>query len=192
MDVRVLQTGVGRDAVVEATRSEARAISETAGAATLILAGVCGGLRPCPDVPRIARVIDERGREWRTQAPDGVTLIGVDRVISSPRDKRELAERTGAAIVDMESHAFIAECERLGARWHVIRGVSDTPEETLPGEVLGWIDAAGNTRYGRAAGDLIRRPRLIRPIASVLRRSARVLPLVGEEVARVVMEVQRG
>ncbi len=181
----VLQTGVGASAVAEAVKNNA------ARGARLILAGACGGLRDCPDVPRIARVIDEHGHQWRTEAPDGVTLIGVDRVISTPAAKRELAERTGASIVDMESHAFIAECERAGLKWRIVRGVSDTPAETLPDEVLGWIDSAGDTRYGRAALDLVRRPRLVGPIVSVLRRSSRVLPLVGEEVVRIVREELR-
>lgn len=119
----------------------------------------------------------------------GVTLIGVDEIIATPMDKARLAERTGASIVDMECHAFIDACERLAREraidvyWSIVRGVSDTPDETLPAEVLNWIDADGNTRTLRAVRDLALRPRLVPHMVDVLRRSNRVLPLVGKRVA---------
>lgn len=187
-DVRVVQTGIGKDAVVAAVAR----VAADSGGARVILAGACGGLKEVGDVPRIGRVIDEHGHTWST-GDDGdgaVTLIGVDRVVSSPGDKQRLAESTGASIVDMESHGFIAACERAGLRWAIVRGVSDTPEETLPGEVLNWIDAAGNTRSGRAAWDLLRKPRLIGHIVPVIRRSNRVLPQVGRRVVEMVARAE--
>lgn len=206
-DVCVRQTGIGKAAVVAAVRHiamngrTAAAPSESgsqrtkdATARLVILAGACGGLREVGDVPRIGRVIDEHGHAWST-GDDGdgaVTLIGVDRVVSSPGDKQRLADSTGAAIVDMESHAFIAACEQAGLRWAIVRGVSDTPDETLPGEVLNWIDAAGNTRNGRAAWDLFRKPRLISHIVPVIRRSNRVLPQVGRRVVELIGQEGRG
>lgn len=143
----------------------------------------------CPDHTRCAE------REHLTRAAsvsaEGVTLIGVDEIIATPADKSRLAERTGAAIVDMESHAFIEACERLAresgvdVHWSIVRGVSDTPDETLPAEVLNWIDGDGNTRTLRAVRDLALRPRLVPHMVDVLRRSQRVLPLVGERVVEV-------
>jgi len=179
--VSVVQTGVGKEAVVRAVREQCAGRTDI----RLILAGACGGLQSVGDVPRIARIIDEHGGKWNA-GDDGVTLIGVDRIVSSPHDKRQLASGTGAAIVDMESHGFAAECVRLGTRWSVVRGVSDTPEETLPGEVLGWITPGGDTRGARAAADMLRRPRLIGHVVPVLRRSRRVLRLVGERVVEVI------
>ena len=184
--VPVVQTGIGREAILRALLRE---IERHGSGALYVLAGACGGLVATADVPPVARVIDERGGAWRPfGAPDdgaGVTLIGVDRIIATPADKRALADETGAAIVDMETHAFAAECERRGAAWSVVRGVSDTPDETLPPEVLGWVRPDGGTRAVRAAIDLARRPSLVPHIVGVLRRANRVLPKVGAQVAAV-------
>lgn len=180
---RVVQTGIGRDAVLRSLESIRRP-------SLVILAGAAGGLLACEDLPPIARVVDEHGGAWTPFAadPSGLTLIGVDSIISTPGDKRALAARTGAAIVDMECHVFAARCEEMGVAWSVVRGVSDTPEETLPQEVLGWITPSGDTRTGRAIMDMVRRPRLVGHIAGVVRRSNRVLPLVGRRVVEIIRE----
>ncbi len=179
--VACIQTGIGREAIL-------RTLDTLAQPALVILAGAAGGLIACEDVPPIAKAIDEHGRSWTpfAAAPAGVTVIGVDTIISTPDDKRALAARTGAAIVDMECHAFAARCEEMGVAWSVVRGVSDTPEETLPHEVLGWITPGGDTRTGRAVLDMVKRPSLVPHIAGFVRRSNRVLPLVGRRVVEIV------
>ncbi len=161
----------------------------------LILAGTCGALRPVADVPALARIIDGRGGEWPGgigMAASGQTLVGVDQMVSTPAAKRELADRTGAAAVDMESHRFAAACERAQVAWSVVRGVSDGPDESLPAELIGWVDSDGRTRPGLAAWGLLRRPDLIPVVARVMRRSARVLPLVGRRVAEIIEGFTRG
>lgn len=193
---RVIQTGIGKHAIIAAAARVLgqRAVDHGSGeqfrgeSVHLILAGACGGLTPVDDVPAIARVIDEHGHSWipANADPSGVTLIGVDTIIATPADKAVLAARTGAAIVDMESHAFAAWCEERGVRWSVVRGVSDTPEETLPHEVLDWISPSGDTRQMRAARDLLLKPWLIPHVLDVLRRSRRVLPKVGRRVVEVL------
>lgn len=180
--VEVIRSGIGKEAIVRAV--EARA-GRGPVPGLVILAGVCGALRPVDDVPPIARVIDEHGGEWTGgigMVESGRTLVAVDRVVSTPGEKRALADATGAALVDMESHAFAAACERLGLAWGVVRGVSDTPEETLPGEVLGWITADGRTRVGRAVADMVMKPGLIPHMRRTLARSKRVLPMVAARV----------
>ncbi|MFN7021086.1 MAG: hypothetical protein ACK4WH_07130 [Phycisphaerales bacterium] len=184
---RVVQTGIGRDAVSRALERE-RAAGDS-----FILAGACGALREVEDLPSVARVIDLGGNQWRCAfapaPPPGRavrTLVAVDHVVATPEDKVSLHIETGADIVDMESHAFAAACEAYGVRWHVVRGVSDSPTDTLPREVLGWITPSGETRSARAALDLVRKPSLIPHIATVVRRSSRVLPLVGREVVRTI------
>ncbi len=178
--VRAVQTGIGKDAVVRALAREEGKL--------FILAGACGGLVECGDVPGIARVVDEGGRSWTPWGAyaSGVTLAAVDRIVSTPGEKRALAGSTGAVIVDMESHAFAAACEARGVAWTVVRGVSDTPEQTLPGEVMGWITPEGETRMGRAVWDMLRRPWLVAHIMGIVKRSNQVLPQVGRRVAEVV------
>ncbi len=190
-EVAVIQTGIGKHAIIAAAASAMASHAKSQGPGKplhLILAGACGGLTPVDDVPAIARVIDEHGHSWTpaNADPSGITLVGVDTIIATPADKAALAARTGAAIVDMESHAFAAWCEERGVRWSVVRGVSDTPEETLPHEVLDWISPSGDTRSVRAARDLLLKPWLIPHVLGVLRRSRRVLPKVGRRVVEVL------
>jgi nucleoside phosphorylase len=190
--IQVMQTGIGKEAII---RAATKALDEQVtsarsgtGAPLLILAGACGGLIHVQDVPPIARVVDEHGHFWVPANADasGVTLAAVDRIVSTPADKAVLAQSTGASIVDMESHAFAAFCESRGVHWAVVRGVSDTPDETLPHEVLEWIAPDGGTRTMRAAKDLVLKPWLVPHIVSVVRRSNRVLPKVGRAVVEVV------
>lgn len=181
---RVVQTGVGKSAILAALSRELPACTPR----LVILAGACGALTAVEDVPPIARIIDEHGASWTPTIADqgGVILVGVDRIISTPADKHTLARDTGAAIVDMEAHAFARACEERGLRWAVVRGVSDTPDETLPLEVLGWITPEGDTRSARAARDLFLHPSLIPHIAKALRRARRVLPKVGTRVVQLI------
>ncbi len=190
------RSGIGKEAIVACLR---RAVERPAPGlppvGVVLLAGACGALRHVEDVPPIARVIDEHGNEWRSgvgMVAEGCTLIAVDRIVGTPAEKVALARGSGADIVDMESHAFAAACVELRVRWGVVRGVSDTPEETLPGEVLSWIRPDGRTRTVRAAWDLLRRPGLIPHTARVLRRSRRVLPLVGRRVVDVAGGAEAG
>lgn len=191
--VRVVQTGIGKDAIVRCLRS-----AQPERGSACILAGVCGGLVTTADVPRIVGVIDTHGHAWTptlggerehrgTGASDdpGVTLVAVDHVVESPTDKRTLAQTTGAAIVDMESHAFASACEELGVRWTVVRGVSDTPEDVLPEEVLGWVTPEGNTRPVRAVLDMLRHPTHVPHVVAALRRTSRVMPKVAERVVEI-------
>lgn len=192
--VMVVQTGIGKDAIL---RTLERTLRDRAGRPPIgvLLAGACGGLVHTQPVPPIAAIIDTHQHRWRpplAAESSGVTLVAVDHVVATPADKKALAESTGAAIVDMESHAFAARCEELSIPWGVVRGVSDTPEETLPSEVLGWITPEGNTRAFRAATDLALKPALIPHIAGVLKRSRRVLPLVGQRVCEVAASVLQG
>lgn len=191
--IRLVQTGIGKDAIVATLAREASSLNPDA---LVILAGAAGGLTHLNnDVPPIARVIDTHGSSWTPSVcaggPDAVTVVAVDHIVEGPADKRALHERTGASVVDMESHAFAAACIQRGLSWCVVRGVSDTPNETLPAEVLGWIDPAGNTRTLRAVRDLALKPSLVPHIVSVVKRSSRVLPRVGARVAELAHAWQK-
>lgn len=180
---RLVRTGVGKDAILRSLRDHA----QRQPTSLAILAGVCGALRHVPDRPAISRVIDQHGHTWSDGVgfdPAGVTLIAVDQIVATPADKAALAQRSGAAIVDMESHAFAAACRDMALPWTVIRGVSDTPEETLPAQVIHWIRPDGTTIVARAALDMLRAPTLIPHIVGVVRRSNRVLPLVAAQAVQ--------
>jgi adenosylhomocysteine nucleosidase len=189
--VRVERTGVGKDAII---RTCERQLAKSRPS-VIILAGVCGGLTHGPDLPDIARIVDEHGHSWSDflgAEPAGTTLVAVDRIVATPAEKAALAQRTGASIVDMESHAFAEWCEKAQLRWGVVRGVSDTPDESLPHELLNWLRPDGTTSNGRAMFDMMRKPTLVPHIFKVVRRSNRVLPLVGARAVELVRLAMRG
>lgn len=191
--VRVERTGIGRERLLPRLSALLDASDPASPPGQrprlILLAGVCGGLTDAGDLPPIARVIDEHGHAWTNFAgadAAGLTLIGVDRLVGEASHKADLARRTGAALVDMETHVFARACEHAGQRWGVVRGVSDGPDEPLPEALLGWMTPRGTARPARAAWDILRRPALLAPVHAALRRSRRVLPQVGSRVAELI------
>ena len=102
-------TGVGADAAMQA----ARLMLDGHHPLTLVSAGFAGGLHPTLPrgaVVRPGAVIDETGGARIALAavgdgPAGPTLVSVAEPATTPDRKRELAARTAAAVVDMETHA---------------------------------------------------------------------------------------
>lgn len=169
--------------------------------ALVILFGLAGGLMPTGPAPSIGRVIDREGRVWTPPVVAGdpasaVTLLGMDDPVIEPARKHELAARSGAALVDTESHAFAAWADGsggAGVRWAVIRGVSDGPDEPLPREVTGWIDARGRVRVVRPLLDVIRRPRLAPAVLALSERADAALHAAGERLrALLAREAPKG
>lgn len=148
--------------------------------ALIVLVGLAGGLRRTELCPRIGQVTDLTGarRSVRVQPPGGgagVTVVGVEQPVRTIGEKRSLLERTGADLVDCESHAFAFECERTGLNWSVLRGVSDGPNHTLPAQVSRWTDPWGKTVPGQVRADLLRNPMLIPGVIGLARRSSRAI-----------------
>lgn len=202
--IPVRLTGVG------AAAAEAAVDALDPRAPLVVMAGIGGGLAEGPPVVVARRVVDERGGRWESPSRvdrdaaagppgaagtgsawgGGMTVLGVDRIISTPAEKRRLHEQTGAVVVDMESHGLARACARRPRLpWAVVRGVSDGHDETIPERLVRWFDPRGRLILRRLAGDLAVRPWLAPSLVRLGRRSRRVLPLVGERVASLVREL---
>lgn len=120
-----------------------------------------------------------------------VTVLGVDHVVPTPRAKQALGERTGAELVDMESHHFAAACERLGIRWAIVRGVSDGPDDALPPGVERFVGPDGATRPAAVAAACLRRPWLLPGLLRLRGASARALAAMSERLVSLVDEQLR-
>lgn len=141
----------------------------------VIVAGVAGGLRASASIG-LARIVSEvrvpDGRVAATFAAETAwTVVGVDRVVSTPAEKRALAERSGADIVDMESHAFAAAAAERGWRLTIVRGVSDGVDDALPEGLASLVTPRGGLRPLRTAAFLARRPMLIPALRELGRRT---------------------
>lgn len=178
--------------------------ADTAIDRLFILFGVAGGLTHGVTCPPVARVIDGEGGEWRpsvgrehsasgstaasssSRASSPVTLIGVNEIVGDPAAKRALHERTGAAMVDTESHVFAAWAAGRVQRWAIIRAVSDGPSESLPAAMTRWVDQRGRVRASRLALDVITRPALIGIARRVGRRTNDALSAAGAALDRLL------
>lgn len=93
----------------------------------LYLAGFAGGLNP----------VLGRGQVRVVSAADAPSVIHTtDGLVQTPEQKRECFERSGCDIVDMESAHIIAVAAAAGVPLTIVRAVSDTAADSVPGKLL--------------------------------------------------------
>jgi adenosylhomocysteine nucleosidase len=132
----------------------------------LISAGFAGGLDPSlarGAVVRPTRVITAQSGEPLALAADGaqppMSIVTVDEIVVSAAGKRALRDATGAAVVDMETHAVAAAARDEGLSCSSIRVISDDAGSDLPREVAALARPQSPLRrLGAALGSIGRRP----------------------------------
>ena len=138
-------------------------------------------------MPWVSRVVDQDGRLWDSPIKSGpdsesVTLLGVDRPVTSPEKKHILAESFGASLVDCESHVFANSASASGLRWAVVRGVCDGPKTRLPDDIDRWVDENGRTRAGFAVMRVLSEPGIAFTVMLLAWRSHRAMRQVKRRV----------
>jgi adenosylhomocysteine nucleosidase len=150
-------------AITAARPGRARACAErlvAEGATGLVSFGLAGGLDPALEPGALLlpqRVIGPDGAvyptdsKWRrsleamTGAEAASVLLGSDAVVATPADKARLFCETGAAAVDMESHAAASVAAAAKLPFLVVRAVADPAGRTIPRAALAGLDAEGRT-----------------------------------------------
>ncbi len=132
------------------------------------------GVKP-PEVYSPMEVVEARtGERFEVcgslpSRPAGLRLVTLDHVARSG-EKRPLAERYQAVLVDMEA-ATIARLARAHAlRFGCIKAVSDGYTDVLP-DFNRFLDAQGQLRLPRFVADAALRPRYWPPLARLGRNS---------------------
>jgi nucleoside phosphorylase len=132
------------------------------------------------------RIVDEAGRVlWEgeplpvTGAREGV-VCAASRVVDDPAERRRLAERTGAVVVDMESEALARSGRLAGA----VRAVSDTPSRPV-GRLAAASKLDGSTDWAVVAAAFLTQPRAA---ARAARGARRALAALEEAAATLVAE----
>jgi len=134
----------------------------------LVSAGFAGGLDPAlarGAVVRPTRVIlagapDTALVLTSPSATPAITICTAERIVRTPTEKRDLATRTGAAMVDMESFAVAAVAREADLPCAGVRIISDAAGDELPPVVAGLTRAQSPLRrLGAALGAVGRRPR---------------------------------
>lgn len=150
-------------AVTAARPGRAHACAErlvAEGATGIVSFGLAGGLDPVLEPGALLlpqRVIGPDGAayptdpNWRrsleamTGAEGASVLLGSDTVVATPADKARLFRETGAAAVDMESHAAASVAAAAKLPFLVVRAVADPAGRTIPRAALAGLDAEGRT-----------------------------------------------
>lgn len=171
-------TGIGGDAttrVVEALAADPPR--------ALLHAGVAGALSPSlrtGDLVLVERLLLDRPDAAALEAGAALPLdawfagvpavrgaaLTVDRVVSSPAHKRALFERTGAAVVEMETWFAARAAEAADVPFAAVRVVCDGHDESLP-DLTAALDPVGRPRALRLLRHLVARPATISALPRV-------------------------
>ena len=138
----------------------------------LISFGLCGALDPALTVgrPIIADAVTSGRERWETDHAWGGRLRAAlpgaargdlaagDVIVGTPAAKAALRQASGAAAVDMESHAAAAAAHAAGLPFAVLRVVSDAAGRVLPKAAQAGFKADGQPDIGAVIAALARRP----------------------------------
>ena len=201
-DLAIVCRGVGP----RRARRSAEALAD-AGATLLVSAGIAGGLDPARsagDVVLADRILGADGAaypadaavaaDWTAAAAaaglvlHGGDVVGSDRVVPDFTAKMALYAVSGAAIVDMESHAVAAVAAERGLPVLALRAVSDGVRAVIPRAVIGAVARDGSRRPWVAVGGLARRPWQLRAVLALGRNAA----LARTALARVLAALPAG
>jgi len=139
-------TGMGAAAVTRACEQVLASGSIDALASVGWAGSLSCGLKP-PEAVTVREVIDARSGECFTTAhAQGQRLITIDHVVSAP-EKRSLAAKYQATLVDMEASA-VARCASIrNLPFLCLKAVSDGPNDNLP-DFNRFTGADGQLRMG--------------------------------------------
>jgi adenosylhomocysteine nucleosidase len=148
--------GIGQNAA----RRAGEAVMKTYGPAVLISAGIAGALTArlkVGDVVQGSEVVDaESGARFRTSGGESV-IVSVS-AVSGPEEKRLLADRYRADVVDMESAAVAEVAREHGIEFSAVKAISDELEFEMP-PVAGFVDPNGRFETTRFAAYVAMRPK---------------------------------
>ena len=196
--VVVFESGVGATAAAHGTR----ALIAGHKPRWVISAGFAGGLDAAVkqgDIVLADRVVDESGRRLDIELAVDQTalsstrglhvggLVTVDHVVRTAEEKQQLAARTGAMAVDMETIAVAEVCRDERVRFLAVRGITDAVDRNLPRDIeylLQRKTTAG--RLGAAARALVRRPASIKDLWQLKEDALKVSERLGQFLVGVI------
>jgi len=98
----------------------------------------------------LAAIRDKEGRGVKVGA-----ILGLDRMLSSPQEKAAALARSGALVIDMESHHVARTAAERGLPFVAVRAVSDQADEALPAIMASFVDGEGQTKMSAVLAALI-------------------------------------
>ncbi len=161
----------------------------------VILAGTAGALGSHAQLGHAfiaERVVDEfgvvHGSKLTHELPH-LPLCCSKEVVASHSARVELAARTGAAMVDMESGPFVRVAIEMGWHWCVLRGISDDATTEIPAEVIRWVHPDGRTNHFRFAVDMVRKPSRLPAVVTMVRNANAAMRSVATKLNTLVQRM---
>jgi nucleoside phosphorylase len=96
-----------------------------------------------------------QGKNGEGQGVRVGAILGLDRMLSSPREKADGFARRGALAIDMESHHVARAAGERNLPFIAVRAISDQADEVLPAIMTTFIDAEGQTKMSAVLAALI-------------------------------------
>ena len=146
------------------------------GAAGLLSFGIAGGLRaglPAGTVVIATAIVDPAGDrietdpEWGARIDDALTpslravrapIAGADSPVAGISAKAALGRSSGAAAVDMESHAVARTCASADLPAMALRVIADPANRRLPPSLVAALSSGGEPLARRVLMETLRRP----------------------------------
>ncbi len=196
-EARCLRQGHTRFVCTGGDSERARAGAErlvTQDVVALCSFGLAGGL--CPDLPSGSLLLPqsvilpsgsevETDTNWRERLdylavseglnPKRTAVTGSDDIVATPAAKQALFDKSGAAAVDMESHAVGKVAKAAKLPFVIVRVVADTHDETIPHAAREGLGEHGQIRPLAVLMELMRHPAEVRSLIRLGRESGRAL-----------------
>ncbi len=161
----------------------------------VITAGLAGALSPELDTGDI--VIDSTSTNASALAQFMDNMSGRRRVfvgpihtsrhvVSTPEDKKKLYTESQALAVDMENSYTRDFALRRKIPWLGIRAISDNAFESIPAEVMRFIDTAGNVKPWELTMGLARHPGLIPAVVRLGKHTQTATRQLSDTLAAVI------
>ena len=168
--IAIVYTGMG----FAAARQGTLALIDAHRPSWILSAGFSGALNPQMKVGDIVMgnaLCDTHGQEMQIDlqmASDPQRglwvgkLLTADQIVRTVAEKQTLAEKHGAAAVDLESLAVAQVCKEAKTRFMAVRSISDDMSADLPAEILTLVNTSGASRFGAALSFFWKRPSSIK------------------------------
>lgn len=188
--VLALQTGVGTTAM----QSALDWLFDNHRPKLILSAGYAGALHDdlkVGDTMLVSRVLDSGGEEWPVPWPGesyDCPLLTMPHFIATPEEKRDLAIKHRARIVDMESAVVARECAKRGIPFGCLRAISDTVEPALSPQIVRLL-SNGRVPVGRLSLAILRKPGLVPELIRLARQTRLASFRLGEALADLLKKV---
>lgn len=180
--VEILITGMGRKNSERALRNKLSSLRPEA----VFTCGYAGGLDPELPVGRVLFETGESNLRDRLLAAGAqpARFYSADRIATTAGEKRELRERTGADVVEMESQFIHAICRERQIPCATVRAISDSASMDLPLDFNKLTKPDLSLDYGKLALAILRSPGRIRGLLELQRNSTCAAAALSEVLVK--------